>query len=292
MKRRLVVASVLLAGFGLSVPSLAAPPAQKSNPAAAPEAPTVTSLAVLSDGFRWGVNHTEVTKAHNKVNGIIDREYNPILLKVQPGVRMQALEAERDTKKYNFANSFLEFKDTPVGYDTTGLKGEYSYKNRETMQVRTTDTKRRFFFYVGAPPSERLWKIYDEVKLAEGGPYGKTYQEAVQKMNAQLSVAGKARNADPDRGLFLPYTEWQDGTSHLRLVDRSSEGVVGVTLADKNTYKNIASLRPNTLDDPMAMDPSIALVTKGGVSDPNATKPAAENESAPAGGKAPAKKKK
>jgi hypothetical protein len=294
MKRRILVASVILAGVGLSITGFAgAPPsATPAKPVAAPpEAPMATSFAILLEGFKWGADHNELTKLHNQVNGVFDREYNPLLVKVQPGVKMQALESERETKKFNFAKSFVEFKDTPLGFDTTGLKGEYSYKNKEFAQILPTATKRRFFFYFGNPPGDKLWKIYDEVKLVEGGPLGKTYQEAVQKMNAQLSVAGKARNADPDHGHHLPYTDWQDATTHLRLIDRSGEHVVGVALEDKNIYRNLVALRPNKLEDPLAMDPSIQLATKGGVSDPNA-KPAPGAAAADAGAPAKSAKKK
>jgi len=100
------------------------------------------------------------------------------------------------------------------------------------------------------------------------------------------SSGGKARTADPAKWLYLPYTEWQDGSSHLRAVDRSNERLVGITVEEQNTFRNIAQLRPNKLDDPMTLDPSIALVTKGGISDPNA-KPADDVAPAPAkGGKA------
>jgi hypothetical protein len=293
MKRSIVVASLVSLGFGLTLAmsGLAAGPAAKpAAKPAAPEtpAPAVPSLATLQEGFKWGVNHAEVTKIHNQVNGVFDKEYNPMLVKMQPGTRMQAVEAERETKKIAFQNSFLEFKDTPLGYDTSGLKGEYSYKNHEFVQVLSREGHRRFFFYIGNPPGERLWKLYDEVRLVEGGPNGKSYQEAVQKMNAALGVTGRARNADPDKGFSSNYTEWADGATHLRVVDRSGEGLVGVVLEDKSTLGNLTSLRANKLDDPMSLDPSIAAITRGGITDPNA-KPV-PGAAADAGTKPPKKK--
>jgi hypothetical protein len=305
MKRSIVVTSL---AFGLcvvvvglsglaagAVPAPAPTPAKSGAAAkpAAPEtpAPAVPSLATLLDGFKWGVNHTEVTKMHNQVNGVFDREYNPMLVKMQPGTRMQAVEAERETKKIVFQNSFLEFKETPLGYDTTGLKGEYSYKNHEYVQVISKEGRRRFFFYIGNAPGDRLWKIYDEVKLGEGGPYGKSYQEAVLKMNATLGVAGRARNADPEKGIGSKYTEWADASTHLRVVDRSGEGTVGIVLEDKATLGNLGSLRANKIDDPMSMDPSITAITRGGISDPNAKPPASSAPDAGAKPPTPPKKK-
>ncbi len=299
MKRSIVITSLAAVGFGLSVfavgmSGFAAGPAAKPAPkptAPAPEtpAPAVPSLATLQEGFKWGANHAEITKIHNQVNGVFDKEYNPMLVKMQPGTRMQAVEAERETKKIAFQNSFLEFKETPLGYDTTGLKGEYSYKNHEYVQVLSKEGRRRFFFYIGNAPGERLWKIYDEAKLVEGSPTGKSYADAVLKMNSALGVAGRPRNADPEKGHSSPYTEWADATTHLRVVDRSGEGVVGIVLEDKSTLGNLGSLRANKLDDPMSMDPSIAAITRGGVSDPNA-KPAA-SAGVDAGAKPPPKKK-
>ncbi len=282
MKQSILFASVLLGGVALSVTSFAGPAAD-AKVKVSMDAPTVSSLAPLQDGFHWGMSRDEVIKLHNQLNGVFDREYNPILMKMQPGVRMQAVESERETRKLQFAKSLLEFKDVPMGYDATGLKGEYSYRNHESALVLESAQKRRFFFFTGSSPGERLWKIYDEVKLVDGGVYGASYKDAVSHLNAQLSVAGKARAADPAKLLYLPYTEWQDGSSHLRAVDRSNERLVGVAVEEQNTYRNIVALRPNKLDDPMTLDPSIALVTKGGISDPNA-KPIEELPATPAKG--------
>ncbi len=236
----------------------------------AKEEPTVASLATQQDGFKWGVNRQEVIKIHNQVNGIFDKDYNPILQKMQPGVRMDAVEKERDTLKTAFQNSFLAFKDTPTGYDTTGLKGEYSYKNKESIQLVTRAGKRRIFFYIGDPPNERLWKIYDEVKLVEGGPLGKTFQEANQKVVSLVGAAGLSKPADEAKGFPLPYLGWQDAHSHLRLIDRSGEGLVGLVVEDKQVLSALPQLRSAKSDDLFAMDPALAAATKGGLTDPNA----------------------
>ncbi len=66
--------------------------------------------------------------------------------------------------------------------------------------------------------------------------------------------------------------DWQDASTHLRIVDRSGEHLVGVVLEDKTTLNGLATLRANKPVDPFAIDPSISAVTKGGVSDPNAAK--------------------
>ena len=85
-----------------------------------------------------------------------------------------------------------------------------------------------------------------------------------------LSVAGRIRAANPAQNLERTEVDWQDRTSHLRAIDRSNEHVCGLVLEDKGTLTNLASLRSNKASDPFQIDPSIAAITKNGISDPNA----------------------
>ena len=251
-----------------------------------PEAPVVPTLVPMMDGLKWGMTHVEVVTAYNKIDGLFDREYNAQLQKLQPGVQMKALESERDNRKSAFERSFIEFKETPTGYDATALKGEYSYRNHEYMTVERNG-KKRFFFFIGAPPGDRLWKVYDEVPLADGGPLGRTYQEAVTKLQTQLGVAARIRAADPAQNLGYTTADWQDASSHLRALDRSQlrPAAVGVVMEERSTMNNIGNLRSVKAEDPMALDPSITAVTRGGLTDPNA-------HAAPSGSAAPKPKKK
>jgi len=269
MKRASSAALAVTTGLALSLSlaSLAATPKGAPPPAADP--PTAPSLAPVLSGFKWGGNHLEVVKIYNATGGLYDAEYDPVLAKMQPGVRMQALEADRENRKSAFASSFLEFKDTPTGYDVTGLKGEYTYRNHEEIMNLDKDGKRRYFFFIGAPPTERLWKIYDEIPLNATGPLGATYQEAVTKLNTTLGVAARIRAADESQGLYYTTADWQDATSHLRAIDRSFSKIVGVVMEDRQVLSALAGLRSIKADDPLAMDPSILAITKGGVSDPN-----------------------
>lgn len=233
------------------------------------EATQVNSLTAMMDNLRWGMSHAEVQKAFTENGGIIWKDYDEKLRKARVGPEMTAVENEREQAKLAFGRSFIEFKDTPTGYDATGIKGEYTYKNRESLMWIAREGKpKRYFFFI----NDRLWKIYDEVPLAENGPLGKSYIDAVNKMNAQLGAQGRIQGADPAKGVNATTVDWKDGSSHLRVVDRSGEHTVAVVMEDNGTLGNLASLRPNKAEDPTAIDPTIAAVTKGGLSDPNAAK--------------------
>jgi len=265
MKRVLLAAS-LAAGalFAGGMIAVAAPP----KTVAAADPPNVNSLSTLMErDMHWGMSHTEVTDVYNKLNGLFDREYAPQLAKLQPGVDMQQLEADRDMRKANFERSFTPFNaGSPTGYDVGSLHLEYTYNNGEAVQRLFKDGKNRFFFFI----KDRLWKLYDEVPLKADGPLGGTFQEAVTKLNTLFSVAARIRAADASQGLERTEADWQDPKSHLRAVDRSNEHIVGVVLEDRSTLGNLAALRANKPVDPFALDPSIANLTRKGVSDPNA----------------------
>ena len=261
MKRAIFAASVLAAGVMLAITGVAAPPK--------PDAPVVPSLgALMQKELHWGMSHEEVTNAYNGPDGLIDREYNPQIAHLQPGVQMQQVEADKENRKLNFARSYVPFLDTPTGYDLSALHLEYSYKNEEAVQKIFKDSKTRYFFFI----KDKFWKLYDEIPLKADGPLGGTYQDVVKKLNGLLGTPGRVRAPDPSQGVERTTADWQDPLTHLRAIDRSSEHVVGIVLEDKRTLANLATLRSNKAQDPFAIDPSIAAVTKGGVTDPNAAK--------------------
>jgi len=283
MKRTVLAAVALLAGLGLSVVAFTQPAGVAEAQAA--DAPVVGSLSSMEDGLTWGMTHLVVIKTYNSVGGLFDKEYDPLLAKTQPGVRMEAIEADRENRKTAFAASFLEFGDVPTGYDATGVKDEYSYKNHESVMSVDKDGKRRFLFFIGAPPTERLWKIYDEIPLKAGGLYGASYPEAVTKLQTAVGAAPRVVTPVPGGPMRLLSSDWQDPGTHLRIDDRSGDGVVGIVLEDKRTLAALPQLRSVKAVDPFALDPSIVAITRGSLSDPNAA------HAAPDGG-TPKKKKK
>ena len=118
--------------------------ASRDGPAAAapPTRPTVPSLAGLMEKeIHWGMSHADVTDAYNQLNGLFDREYAPLLAKLQPGVQQQQLEADRDNRKANFERSYAEFiAGSPTGYDVTAAAPRVHVRQRrghpEALQGR------------------------------------------------------------------------------------------------------------------------------------------------------------
>lgn len=246
----------------------------------------MSSLAIFTEGVKWGINHAELTKQFTQTGGVIWKDYDERLTKARVGPEQTALEAEREQAKAAFARSYIEFKDTPTGYDSTGIKNEYTYKNKEALMWIERQGKKRYFFFI----NDRLWKMYDEVPLSEGGPMGKAYLDAVNKLNGQLNAQGRVQGPDEKKGVHQTTVDWKDGVNHLRAVDRSGERLVGIAIEESATVSNLAALRPNKPADPNEIDPSIVAVTKGqNRTDPNA----AASSSASAGKKsAPPPKKK
>lgn len=284
MKRKTIALAALVAlAVAPVLSALAAPPtgagkgkAKVTTAPVATEPPTVgSSLNPMFAPFQWGKSHTDVVKVHNQTGGIFDIDYNPQLAKLQPGVKMQAVEAERDAKKAAFGASWVEFKDTPTGYDQTGIKDEYTYRNKEGVVYVDRNGRRRYFFFI----ADRLWKIYDEVTFGE--QVGKTFAEVVAKLNAQLGVPGRVRAADAAQGLAQTTVDWQDATTHLRVLDRGAS-LYGQVLEERATLGNLVQLRAAKIDDPFAVDPSISAATRGlGRYDPNAARASASASSKP-----------
>lgn len=185
---------------------------------------------------------------------------------------MSQLEADRENRKANFARGYAVFLDTPTGYDLTPLHSEYTYRNEEGVEAIFKDGKKRYFFYI----KDRLWKVYDEIPLKADGPLGGSFPDVVTKFNGLLGQPGRVRSGAAGRDPELTTADWQDATTHLRVLDRSGEHLVGVVLEDKTTLNNLATLRANKAVDPFAIDPSISAVTKGGLIDPNAAKSASK----------------
>ena len=110
-------------------------PADKDKAGAAGQITKKFRLA--PKGLQFGMSNELIAKLYDKV---YDAEFLPLYKKVQPGVRMQALDSELADKKGALRRSRVEFGSLPTGVDQSALKGEYSYGNRESMTRMTLPT--------------------------------------------------------------------------------------------------------------------------------------------------------
>ena len=249
----------LLLGGALG-PAAAAKPAPAPVAAAPVAVPTVAGLGSFNDGYRFGMNRADLTRTVVGNGGLIDKDYDPQLRHAAAGVQQRALEAERDAVKRAFERDAIEFNNVPSGLDSGPLGNEYTYGNREALMILQTQGKKRYYFFI----ADKLWKVYDEVTLGGPAALGATFNEIDAKLATKF-VSQPRRSSESG----YPQLEWQDQTTHLRVVDRSSERIVGIVIEDKATRAMLPQLRTHTLADPFAIDPSITAVTQGGLSDPN-----------------------
>lgn len=280
MKRFGFVAVLSAAAFawaasGPIVPSAEAQPKPRKGRAATPppapvEAPEAKEAIVLSpEGLRFGMSFKEVAELYDK---LLDKEYVPLYRKVQPGPKMNALDAEVQEKKLAFRRSRVDFGALPTGIDQTALAGEYGYKNDEAMMSVKTGGGTRFFFFF----QEKLWKVYDEIPLQEGGEYGASYQDGLQALAKRFGVAGRVREADPSTGRKTTEVDWVDATTHVRALDRGWENVLGLVHESRETARALVELRKSNQGDPNALDPAVLAITRGSDA-PEPTEPPKEN---------------
>lgn len=204
-------------------------------------------------GLRWGLTLEGVAKVYDKV---LEDEYLPLLKKAQPGQEMSALEDELKTKQGVLRRGRIEFGAIPTGVDYSPLKGEYSYQNGESMATLRlrSGTERHFFFF-----NDKLWKVYDEHKLAKGGALGENFEEATKNLSKRFGALGKLVPADYSKGQSFDEMQWRDSEKLIRAVDRSN--VLGMVYADRTIQDNLGQYRKNKPEDLHAMDKDVAAAT-------------------------------
>src|SRR5207245_918388 len=111
-------------------------------------------------------------------------------------LEMQSLDSEVQEQKDVFRRSSLDFDAIPTGIDASPLRGEYTYRNKESMMRITRKDKTRDFFFIQG----KLWKIVDELPLGESAQWGKDFQDAVVKISGSYGTPGRVCPADPAHG--------------------------------------------------------------------------------------------
>ncbi|MDI1450723.1 hypothetical protein [Polyangium sp. 6x1] len=273
MKVNKLWAALLATTFGLAatVTPMVVEAQAKKKAAAAPAmtGPAVTKKPIALDpaSIKWGMTTKQVGEAIDKQ---LDEEYKPLYQKVSPGVKMRELDAALLEEKNSFRRSKIEFGKLPVALDSTPLRGEYSYLNKEwILTLSRKDKPTRHFFFI----QDKLWKIIEEIKLAKGGPLGTNFQESAVKLSTQYGTPGRIIPPNPDLGWFATVIDWKDATTHVRLIERG-ETAIAIAYEDNATLQNIESLRPNKPKQEDAIDPAVAAAIRGPDPDPTPPPPA------------------
>lgn len=210
-------------------------------------------IGISPKGLHWGLTLEGVAKLYDRV---FEEEYLPLLKKAQPGQEMTGLEDEQKNKQGILRRGRIEFGAIPTGVDQSPLKGEYSYRNSESLaSIRLrSGTERHFFFF-----SDKLWKVYDEHKLTKGGSLGESFAEATKILNKRFGAAGKLVPADYDKGQPYDEVQWHDAEKLIRAVDRGN--ILGMVYADKSVQDNLGQYRKNKPEDLHEMDKDVAAAT-------------------------------
>lgn len=262
MKAKRLAGAFLAMGLGLVAMTHASDvladkggkPKKEAEAAPANEPPTTKkAIALPLAGITWGMSPKQMWEVVDK---ILEEDYRPLYKEIQPGVKMKALDAQLAEDKSQFRRSRIDFGKTPTGIDSTPLKGEYTYQNKEALFVLTRNGETTYFFII----QERLWKIIVESKLNDKSPLGKTYNEAAVKLSAQFGVPGRVLQPDATRSAVE--VDWKDATSHVRAIQRS-ETALGLAFEDLGTLANLSALRSvkPAVDD--GIDPDVAAAMRG-----------------------------
>jgi hypothetical protein len=219
------------------------------------DAPTTTKpIGWEPAALQWGMTKKEVIAV---IETQLNADYKPLFQKVQPGVKMKALEAALAEDKATFKRSVIEFGKLPTGFDSTPLKGEYTYQNKEAMMTLVRKGKTREYFYI----QNKLWKFIDEVALGEGTFYGATFQDAVVKLSSILGVPGRLLPPDPTQNRYTTEVDWKDATTHLRAIERNDTSFA-LGYEDLQTLASLPSLRSYKPPIENGIDPSVADIMR------------------------------
>jgi hypothetical protein len=230
------------------------------------------AIGISPKGLHWGLTLEGVAKLYDKV---FEEEYLPLLKKAQPGQEMSALEDEQKIKQGILRRGRIEFGTIPTGVDQSPLKGEYSYRNGESMATLRlrSGTERHFFFF-----SDKLWKVYDEHKLTKGGTLGENFEEATKILAKRFGVPGKLVPADYDKGQPYDEVQWRDPEKVIRAIDRGN--ILGMVYADKTVQDNLGQYRKNKPEDLHEMDKDVAAATANPPTYAGKPEPAKDKEKA------------
>lgn len=228
----------------------AAPKKDTKKPAATADAPTAKKpVAVSPKELTWGIDKKKLGAIYDKV---IEADFKKRYQKAQPGPEMDRLDAEVEEKKSQFRRSEIRFGSVPTGMDSTPLRPEYTYNNKELLLSIDRGGKTRYFFFIG----DKMWKIVDVLDVGPKSAWGKDFDAAVAILNKHYEVNGRVRAADEAAGRPYKEVDWKDSKSQVRAVD-FDDGTFGLVFQDSATVAQLPSLRKNKDNPKPAVDPKV-----------------------------------
>jgi hypothetical protein len=299
-KRRTTLGWALALSLGLVASIPAAASAQGAKPPAGakaagakgkdktPPPPAETTTVANPKGITfkpvdlaWGIDRKKLEAIFDKA---VDEEFKPKYQKAKIGQEMEMLDAEVAEKKALFRRSYVEFASLATGFDSGPLRAEYGYQNGEAILIDDRGDRRRYYFLFGG----RLYKFVDVHKLGEKSKWGKTFDEAVAKLNKAYShfddkntpvteIQGRRREADAAAGRPFVEVDWKDSKTVVRAIEWGGDELalafqdpsVAASLPEKRKGKelsNEAQVDTNVTDvmRPKGAPPGPAAPEKGG----------------------------
>lgn len=216
-------------------------------------------IKLSPDGLKFGATIEEISKVYEAV---FEKDFVPLYQSVEPGPRMNELDAELADKKKLILRNKLDFAGLPSGLDDTAWGGEFTYNNSESMTHVTLRTGvERYFFFFG----NHLWKVLDLHKLGKEDKLGTSYEEVVKKLTKQFGKAPRARDADPSQKR-LDQVDWQDKETIIRVIDHGgSKAVLGYV--DRKVEENLDRYRSNKGSVQQGVSASVSDATKSNAPD-------------------------
>jgi hypothetical protein len=217
------------------------------------EGEAVYKVILHPKGLAYQMGSEQIAKLYGR---LLDKQYVELYKKTPVGPQTKALDHELEEKKQLLRRHLLEFGNLPTGLDNTPLKGEYSYANNESytfIDLENGIVRNLFFF------DDALWKIYDEHKSGSKSPLGGSFESGVEYLADQLGAPPKIVEPDYAANRNFREAEWRDGTTLVRLVDRSP--TLAVVFVSESVQGKLPSLLKNRLRDPTSVDSTVRDVT-------------------------------
>jgi len=259
-----------------AVAKKSAPKGATKAPAPAAEAvPAAPTVALEPDGVAFGMSADDVARLYDRW---WDQQFITRYQKANPGPKTRELDFELAEKK-KVLRRIAIFDGRMTSFDKADFHEEFGHGSDETMissklnrratpeaatkeavalaakEPKPVAYTRRFFFY-----RDKLWKVYDEYKLDESGPFGADFKEATARVEASLGKTAK-RTRGPDSQ--FENVAFDAGNTRVRVVKLPKEAIA-IVRSDAALTKEVLDRRAQQAKTPDAagLDDEIQAVIR------------------------------